>query len=159
METFRNMPELPRTNADVIEYFQKVFGDRIAFTERGIKTGCKCDIRAEGLWYYLYHMATSLYEIHHEGKPDVVAEFLHAAGIEVAMGEGSSSRKDNKIMALRKDTYDGKEISVEPHVKLNAQRAGTEHQRIYYCYDAELSKIIIGWIGDHLDTAGTIRKS
>ena len=156
VETFRNMPELPRTNEDVINYFRNVFGDRIAFTERGMKTGCKCDIKAEGLWFYLYHMATSLYDIHHEGIPDVEKEFMHATGIEVAVREGSQSRKDSKIMNLRIDTYEGKELSMEPHVKLLPQKAGAEHQRIYYCYDCELERIIIGQIGDHLKTAGTI---
>ena len=156
VETFRSMPELPKSNEDVINYFRKVFGDRIAFTERGIKTGCRCDIKAEGLWFYLYHMATSLFDIHHEGKPDVEKEFLHATGIEVAMGEGSNSRKDNKIMALRKDAYEGKEISVEPHVKLVSQRAGADYQRIYYCYDHEFDRIIIGWVGDHMRNFGTM---
>ena len=156
VETFRNMPELPRNNEDVINYFLKVFGDRIAFTERGIKTGCRCSIKAEGLWFYLYHMATSLFDIHHEGKPDVEKEFLQATGIEVAMSEGSQSRKDNKIMNLRNDTYEGKELSMEPHVKLLPQKAGADHQRIYYCYDHEIDRIIIGSVGDHLKTAGTM---
>ena len=156
VEAFRSMPELPRTNEDVIHYFQRVFGDRIAFTERGIKTGCKCGIKAEGLWFYLYHMATSLFDIHHAGVPDVEKAFLHAAGIEVAMGEGSNSRKDNKIMALRKDVFEGKEISVEPHIKLTSQRAGADYQRIYYCYDHETDRIIVGWIGDHMRNFGTL---
>ncbi len=159
VETFRNMPELPRSNEDVINYFMKVFGDRIAFTERGIKTGCRCDIKAEGLWFYLYHMATSLFDIHHEGKPDVEKEFLQATGIEVAMSEGSQSRKDSKIMNLRNDTYEGKELSMEPHVKLLPQKTGADHQRIYYCYDHELDRIIIGSVGDHLKTAGTMHLS
>ncbi len=156
VETFRNMPELPRSNEDVINFFLKIYGDRIAFTERGIKTGCRCDIKAEGLWFYLYHMATSLYDIHHGGKPDVEKEFLHATGIEVAMSEGRQSRKDNKIMNLRNDTYQGKELSMEPHVKLLPQKAGVDHQRIYYCYDHEIDRIIIGSIGEHLKTAGTM---
>ena len=156
MEQFRNMPELPRSNEDVICYFQKVFGDRIVFTERGIKTGCKCDIKPEGLWYYLYHMAKELFDIHHEGNPDVENEFLHAAGIEVAMSEGSQTNKGSKFRKQREDVYNGKDIYIAPHVKLDDQRSGAENRRIYYCYDRELDRIIIGWIGMHLDTAGTM---
>ena len=159
VETFRNMPELPRTNEDVIEYFRRVFGDRIAFTDRGVKTGCKSDIRPEALWYYLYQMAGPLFDIHHDGKPDVEKEFLHATGIETAMGEGSQTNKAGKFRKLREDVYEGKSIFVAPHVKLDAQRTGAENRRIYYCYDRELDRIIIGWIGLHLDTAGTMHMS
>lgn len=155
LEAFRGMAEMPRTNENVVSYFINVFGDRIAFTERGVRTACKCGIRAEGLWFYLYQMATALCDIHRGGRPDVEKEFLHATGIEVAMGEGSQSHKDGRIMALREDVYEGKKLWVEPHVKLSAQKAGAEHQRIYYCYDQEIDRIIIGWVGDHMRTYGT----
>ena len=156
LETFRGMSELPRTNQDVISYFRTVFGNRIAFTERAVKTGCKCDIRPDGLWYYLYQMATVLFDIHHAGRPDVESEFFHATGIEVAMGEGSQTNKGSKFIRQRDDVYEGKPIHVAPHVKLDNQRSGAENRRIYYCYDRELDRIIIGWIGFHLDTAGTV---
>ncbi len=156
VETLRSMQELPATNEEVVNYFLNVFGDRIAFTERGIKTACRCEIKPEGLWYYLYQMATALYDLHHAHRPDVESEFMAATGIEAAMGEGNQSRKDNKIMNLRKDVYEGKEVSMEPHVKLRAHKAGAEHQRIYYCYDHEFDRIIIGSVGEHLRTAGTI---
>ena len=159
VEAFRSMAEMPRTNEDVINYFRKVFGNRIAFTDRAIKTGCKSDIKPEGLWYYLYQMATTLFDIHHCGKPDVVGEFLHATGIDVAMGEGKQTNKDGKLRKMREDVYEGKIIYVFPHVKLDAQRTGAEDRRIYYCYDRELDRIIIGWIGVHLDTAGTMHMS
>lgn len=155
VETMRGLAEMPRTNGDVVNYFINVFGDRIVFTERGVRTACKCGIKADGLWFYLYQMATALCDIHRAGRPDVEKEFFHATGIEAAMGEGSQSRKDNKIMSLRKDVYEGKELWVEPHVKLSAQKAGAEHQRIYYCYDQEIDKIIVGWVGDHMRTYGT----
>ena len=58
-------------------------------------------------------------------------------------------------MRTREDVWQGKTISIEPHVKLVSQKAGTEHQRIYYCYDHEEDQIIIGHIGDHLINAAT----
>jgi len=157
VEALRSLAEMPRTTSDVVNFFLQVYGDHIAFTERGIKTAAKCDIKPEGLWYYLYHMATILYELHHANIPDIVNEFQHATGIEVAMSEGKQSHRDNKIMNQRDDTYEGKELSMQPHVKLLPQRAGVENQRIYYCYDHELDKIIIGRVGEHLKTAGTSR--
>ncbi len=158
-EAFRCMPELPQDNEAVLHYFRQVFPDRLAFTVRGFRSGCRCDIRPEGLWYYLYRMATSLYEIHHAGRPDVEKEFLHATGIEVAMGERKLTNRGSEFRRLRDDTYEGRAICVAPHVKLDDRRSGGENRRIYYCYDRELDKIIIGWIGEHLDTAGTMHMS
>ena len=74
-----------------------------------------------------------------------------------AMSEGKQSHKDNKIMNQRDDTYEGRELSMEPHVKLLPQKAGADDRRIYYCYDHELDKIIVGRVGMHLKTAGTSR--
>ena len=155
-EAFRSMEEMPQTNEDVVNYFTRVFGHRIVFTEKGRKTACRCGIRPAGLWYYLYHMAKELYGIHAANIPDVETWFMNATGIEVALGEQSQTRNNSKLMRLREDVYNGKTISVEPHVKLNAQRAGADHQRIYYCYDHELDLIIIGHAGDHLRTYGSL---
>ncbi len=149
-ETFRSMEALPESNEDVVQYFQSVFADRLVFTERGIKTAGKCKIKPAGLWYYLYYMATDLFDLHHRHCTNVEDEFKTATGIEVAMGEGKQSRKNNDIMNSRADTYQGKEVWAEPHIKPVPAKAGADHQRIYYCYDHELDRIIISHVGDHL---------
>lgn len=101
-------------------------------------------------------MATSLYELHSSNTPDIEDQFMRLTGIEIAMGEQSQTHNDSKLMRLRDDTYKGKSISIEPHVKISSQRAGIDYQRIYYCYDRELSMIIIGHVGDHLKTYGSM---
>ncbi len=154
-ERFRSQATMPQTCSDVVSYFEAVFGDRIAFTEKGRKTASKCDIKADGLWFYLFHMANTLFDLHHDNIPDVEKAFMEATGIEIALGESKKSRKKNAIMRTREDVWQGKMISIEPHVKLVSQRAGIEHQRIYYCYDHEEDLIIIGHIGDHLVNAAT----
>ena len=127
------------------------------FTERAVKTACKCDVKASGLWYYLYHMATSLYDIHHAGAPEVEKEFYRSTGIEMAPGEKAQTNKNDKVMKQRYDTYEGKEIFAAPHVKLDDGRSGGNNRRIYYCYDREIDRVIISWVGDHLDTSGGAR--
>ena len=47
MQTVENMP---KTNEDVVAYFQLYFADRLGFTERGQKTAVKCDINPEMLY-------------------------------------------------------------------------------------------------------------
>ena len=156
-ETIRALPEMPSSNQDVVNWFTNVFGDRIVFTERAVKTACKCDVKASGLWYYLYHMATSLYDIHHAGAPEVEKEFYRSTGIEMAPGEKAQTNKNDKVMKQRYDTYEGKEIFAAPHVKLDDGRSGGNNRRIYYCYDREIDRVIVSWVGDHLDTSGGAR--
>lgn len=154
-EKFRSLAAMPQTCSDVVSYFEMVFGDRIAFTEKGKKTAAKCDIKPDGLWFYLFNMANTLFDLHHDNTPDIETAFMEATGIEIALGESKKSHKTNAIMRTRMDTWEGKTISIEPHVKLSAQKTGLEHQRIYYCYGHEDDLIIIGHVGPHLVNAAT----
>ena len=56
-------------------------------------------------------------------------------------------------MILRKDTYEGRELSFEPHIKFpkSARKTGAQYQRLYYAYDSQTRKIIVGYVGDHLE--------
>ena len=59
-------------------------------------------------------------------------------------------------LRLREDEYEGKSISVEPHLKLKfAKGDAAQHQRVHFCYLPELRRIVIGYVGDHLDSAAT----
>ena len=44
---------------------------------------------------------------------------------------------------------------MKPHLKLKSVKGEPAHQRLHFCYDPELKKIIIGYLGDHLDSAAT----
>ena len=153
LNTLRSMAEMPLNNEDVVRYFMNVFGDRLAFTDRGIKTACHCDIKPDGLWYYLYQMATTLFDIYHACTAEPEKSLYHAAGIEMAPGEKGRTNQNDRVMKTRNDIYQGKEIYAAPHVKLSDQRSGGNKRRIYFCYDRGLDRIIISWVGDHLETA------
>ena len=154
-ETFRGLSDMPQSNDQVLDYFLTVFADRLAFTERGMKTTRKCAIRPDALWFYIYRMATTLVDLFRNDTPDIESAFMEQTGIELAFGEGAQSHKDNNIMRSREDTYNGKAIFVEPHVKLTDQKSGANAQRIYFCYDHEIDRIIIGSVGDHLRNYGS----
>lgn len=157
----RGFDQLPQTCAEIVEYYRKVFSDRLDFTDQGARTAEKCDIKPSVLWESLYKMATDLLDLHRRNASDIETEFKKLAGLEVSMSEGSQTRSNPKLMALRKDSYEGREISIEPHLKLAkaAKKTGAAFQRIYYCYDDKTRKMIIGWVGDHLDNHSTLNFS
>ena len=102
-------------------------------------------------------MATELFDMHHACIGDIEHEFENKTGIAVAMGEGSQTNDSEKFKKQRRDCYAGKEIYVYPHVKLETKRTGiSQKRRIHYCFDRDMDRIIIGWIGEHMDTAGSV---
>ena len=84
---------------------------------------------------------------------DIENAFKECTGWELAPTEGSKTREISDMMNLRKDVYEGREISVEPHIKFpkSVQKTGAKYQRLYYAYDSQSRKIIVGYVGDHLE--------
>jgi hypothetical protein len=64
LQYVRSLRNYPITCQDVVQYFIKVFGDRIAFTDSGFSSLETCRKRLDYLWEALFHMATTLYELH-----------------------------------------------------------------------------------------------
>lgn len=152
-ERVQSIENIPKSNEDVVSYFQLIFGDRLGFTERGLKTAAKCDINPDMLWSCLYQVAGALVDLYRNGIKDVEKAFKQRTGWELAPTEGAETRMIAEFMNLRKDVYDGREISVEPHIKFpkSARKTGAQYQRLYYAYDSQTRKIIVGYVGDHLE--------
>ena len=152
-EKIQTVQRMPKSTEDVVAYYRLVFADRIDFTERGMRTAAKCDINADLLWECLYWVSTVLVDLHRCADQNADKRFKEKTGWDVAMSEGPETHKVADYMNLRKDFYDGREISVEPHVKFpkSARKTGALYQRLYYAYDPLSRKVIIGYIGDHLE--------
>ena len=157
VDRMRKVEKLPADNADVVRYFMQVYPDRLGFTERGEWEASRCGLKTDHLWEILYMVANDLTDLYREKGENLTEEDVaRVAGCEAAMHEGSMTRKDAGLMKLRDDEYEGKKISVEPHLKLKSAKGEPTHQRLHFCYDPELKKIIIGYLGDHLDSASTM---
>ena len=153
VDRVQSVEKMPRTNEDVVAYFQLFFADRLGFTERGRKTAVRCDINPEMLWACLFQVARALVDLYRNGTRDVEAAFKESTGWELATSEGAETRKIADMMSLRKDIYEGREISVEPHIKFpkSSRKTGAQYQRLYYAYDPETRKVVVGYVGDHLE--------
>jgi hypothetical protein len=123
----------------------------MAFTDRGIKSvKDECVTKVSLLWECLYHMATSLVQLHRENCSQIEKEYKEKTGWDVKRGEGAMTRADKRLMRMRKDTYRGKEIDIEKHVGAGNRVNDPESIRVYYCYDKETKMIIIGHCGSHI---------
>lgn len=153
VDRVQSVEKMPRTNEDVVAYFQLFFADRLGFIERGQKTAVKCDINPEMLWACLFQAARILVDLYRNGTRDIETAFKESTGWELATSEGAETRKIADMMNLRKDIYEGREISVEPHIKFpkSSRKTGAQYQRLYYAYDPETRKVVVGYVGDHLE--------
>ena len=156
LDQIRKFEKLPSSNEDVIMFFQRAYPDRLGFTARGKAEASKCGLRTDHLWEVLYMVANDLTDLFRSKQGNLTEEEVTGvAGCEMSFREGAQTRKDSDQMKLRDDEYEGKSISVEPHLKIKSWKGEPDHQRLHFCYDAEVKKIIIGYLGDHLDSAAT----
>jgi len=69
------------------------------------------------------------------------------------MSEGRNTKRDKKLMDLRLLDFNGKQYDITPHLKhLNNEPKSV---RIYFDFDEDTKKIIIGHIGRHIPNATT----
>jgi len=100
-------------------------------------------------------MATTLYDLKFSGGEigDLAKKFQDQAGYEYARSEGPKTKQDGKLSRLRKITHDGKDYEIWAHIKKGNE--GTKQIRIYFDFDNELKKIIVGYVGLHMENSSS----
>lgn len=159
LESFPNSPRL------VVALAAQVFSDRIAFTESALKSAENSSFASvdemSTIWRCLRSIATDLYKLYfpdedEESVPGTFPQRFEAStGLELAPTEGTTTRKDGKIMDKRRVMYKGEWIDIEPHVKYDK---GKKFLRIHYYVSKSERLLVVGHCGDHMDTAATRRR-
>lgn len=156
LEKIHTIDEWPGDNAVVVKFFLAAYGDRIDFTERGISTVSKCDMKPERVWDILYRVANQMVDLFRNGRDNLSEkDIADAAGFDMSFREGGETREREEYMRYRRDIYNGKEISVEPHLKFRGAKNEVDYQRLHFWYDKENRRIVIGYLGNHLPSAAT----
>lgn len=155
------LQKLPDTLTDVIEVIEKLHPDKLYFTTRAKESAKRAKFKdAHIAWRCLWSMATVLHPLYFDSNNkgvDIEHEFESRTGLGLARGESKQTRRDKHLMGLRKDTYNGKEIDISPHV--SCDKGNQNSLRIHFCIHAEDKRLVVGHCGDHLVTSGTRRKS
>lgn len=155
LHAIRCISSIPKTAMDVGMYFKKVFPEKIDFSERGFTSLSACTTRVETIWECFYQIATHLTDLYRAGSSDMEEDFKIKTGWTLKRGEGKMTRRDKSLMAQRMDSYDGREIIIEPHVAKGNREGDPNFIRVYFAYDSFSRKIIIGHVGKHLDNYTT----
>lgn len=138
------------------ELFATIYSNKIDFTDRAMKSLDECTTRPDILWNALYDLCTIAYPLHtKQGEIDIAKEFNSNSEFEYSRGAGMMTRKDTKLIENYRDTYRGRAINAETHIKKGNKESSNQFIRIYFGFDNESKKLVISSIGKHLDTHST----
>ena len=157
LKSVRDVRDYPETPQQIAAFFIGHFPERLDFTEKGWASLKDCQTAPEILWNALYDMATALFELYTDDRRmDIEEAFGRESTFSLALSAGMMTRNDNRLMQGYEDTYQGRTISIESHLKSNANRESDKRfLRIYYCFDRETGKLVIGSCGRHKENYST----
>lgn len=155
------LQKLPENLIEMMELLQALYPDRIVFTERAWKSAKVAEFnrsrRLSDGWRLLWHMANTLHELYFQReRVNLETEFQRLSGFALNLTEGRMTRSDRKLMALREDRWNGRQIQIEPHVKLGNEAPNL--LRVYYSSLPAERLLVIGHVGDHLANRTTMTK-
>jgi hypothetical protein len=158
----RALREQPGDLPTALDTICRVFPTRVRATARARRSAETASMNVprevRNVWRVLHALATTLYDLVFADIPigDLPSRFRNLTGIELAITEGQQTKRDDRLMLLRRDVDDrGEPIDITPHLKLG------DHPprllRVHFAVDRERRLLIVGHCGDHLDTFGTQR--
>lgn len=152
------LPQLPETLCDVVEAAKRCFPN-LDFASEAIKSAkeyCDCKSLNEA-WEMLILLDRDVHRLKFVGTSSVdwVKYFADNSRFGLAMSEGRQTQKDNRLMRLRTIVHKGRNYDITPHLKFG----NTEPRmvRIHFAFDEQQKKVVIGYVGPHLENA-TSRK-
>lgn len=106
----------------------------------------------------LKDMNDILYPLMKEGGANIAVSFKNRSGFDLTFSEGGQTKGDKGIELERTIRLRDKTFVFWPHVR--SKTHGEDCLiRAYFHYDPDVDKILIGFFGKHLRTAGTDRMS
>lgn len=152
--------DLPESFEKCVEIGERVFSN-LEFSEDSKKSSSeakdgKNPKNVRMLWSILWNIDSVLFKLKFNSEStDLAREFKNQTGFHYSRGEGQRTNADSKLIRARKFLHKGRSFDKLLHIKPQ----GTLDWRVYFDYDNENRKIVIGHIGDHLDNATTRKLS
>ena len=158
-QTIAHFAKLPADLGEVVATLAKLQNLRLHFLDEAIKSAGESDFPdVHTAWNLMWHMATTLWDLHFEQKSDlktVEHQFRAISGYELSFTETHHTKESSRMMAERTRQYLGQEIDILAHIKVN--KSG-KFLRVHYWADHSHQLIVIGHCGDHLETYGKKRR-
>jgi hypothetical protein len=168
VEGMKQLTTLPSSLLDVLGTVAKLFPERIEIAENALKTAKEYADEQSGFWSrpeqlaiaweMVFGMATRLHDlIFVDESTSLEDDFGQSfSTFELAMSEGKQTKKDARLMGLRKIAHDGQEIDITMHIKYGNKKP--KMLRLHFAIKREGKKLIVGHFGDHMENYSTRKK-
>lgn len=149
--------DLPRTLEEVVPFMRQKFGDVLVITDKAESTLSDCEGKLDPLEVVdvLANAALYLPEIYLSDTPFEGGQperwFHETTGYSYAAKEKPATENNAKYREQRTAIYRDQPVYFAAHIRMR------NFMRVHFFVDTEQKKIVIGYIGEHLDTTGTRR--
>lgn len=104
-------------------------------------------------WEMLHDLDQKLWEIVFVKRGDIEHEFESSTVFEYAKGEGAQTTNNARLAQMRRFEFEGRQYEMWPHLKYGNKPG--KQLRIHFAFDNDKQRIIVGYIGEHMDNATT----
>jgi len=165
VEGLSKLTTLPTSLSEVLTTVKMLFPNRIEIADNALATAKKYGDDNDGhwgrpenlavAWELVYGFATKLYDlVFQDGSNNLEEDFGKSfSTFELAMSEGKQTKKDSKLMDLRKIEHEGEELDCTAHIKYGTRKP--KILRLHFFIKRPAERLVIGHFGDHLDTYST----
>lgn len=148
----------PKRLIDVVDYVEQLLSDRIVILEKAKKSAAEYSdfSHPDIAWNMLSDIGIKIYDLKYREGNFSEEAVRSLSRFAFSMSESSTSQGDAALMKEREIEYQGKTFVIKPHLKYGS--TPPKCLRVHFAFDEQENKIVIGYIGPHLTTAGTKRR-
>ncbi|WP_140444406.1 MULTISPECIES: hypothetical protein [unclassified Bifidobacterium] len=148
-----------RYDQDIVRFYETLYPDRISVHDNAWRTLRECVTKPSLVWQAMQLMCTAVYDIYATGQGsgnpgDRFRTYPDVGGFELAENEGQQTHRDAKFMRLRQIEDHGRTLLMEPHLRIG-NREDDASLRVYFAWNPDTGRIVIGAIGRHLENYTT----
>ncbi len=150
-----DIEELPSDLIGVVDLIGHLYRDRIFFTDTARKSAGTASFQDVHIsWRLLRSMATTLFDLF-GSNCDLEREYRNRTGFELALTETSATKELTEAVRQRMVKYGDRYLFAGAHVKFGTKPPRL--LRVHFTFPVGSPVIVVGHVGDHLETAGTKR--
>lgn len=150
--------KLPTSLIEVVRLAESLL-TRLSFADQAKKSAADyhdCESLHDA-WEIFFSMHHKLYDFKFGERSfgNLEQAFVEETGYELTLSESGSTNRDAKLSRMRRIEHDGSEYDISPHIK-HGTRA-PKMLRVHFAFDEQNKRLVVGYVGEHMDTAGTKR--
>lgn len=154
---------LPKTLSEVLTKISHLFPQKVCIAANAFKTAGEHTNahaywrKAENIsaaWEMCFDLVTKGHRLMFEmDGGDKERMFNDESQFELAMKEGKQTKKDSRLVNLRKIEFEERDFDISPHLKLGNKP--DKLLRLHFAIDNQNQRLIIGHFGAHIENATT----